>query len=420
MFGNGSFKQDPLDLARSQMDFARMSADAPGVKEILFKAQTIIPVTPAKPLWQKGAPVAGAALTAGLLFVPLLPMSSSLELMTVNFEGSMQRSEAQAIEFGIRRALSADILMGSEFNAAGAGESSHLTLSFSSAGEPQLAASVEQAVNQNAADREPLFGRVITEASVNERESIVTRASRMFAAEQPDVQYLDRSNRTASELLKHLELLQQGLNKALESEGYRILNAQFLTEQPVYVAEGEQGQPDTGPVSHDSRILNLPCWPATLTVTVDAGELAEYERNTLYESCMNWIESVNLAERSAGLAQRPGELLPIIVEVRNPDGVVDRLLTERLQALIVQPVGGEITDVSSWDVRKAVEGPLHELLGSRMSAVAYERVSDPAYNRDVNFFYVHVSLLNQFDTQEEISERVLELEQTIDSSSVNF
>src|SRR5690606_3513347 len=116
---------------RNQMDFARMAADAPTSKEILFKAQTIIPATPAKPLWKKAAPAAGAAVLAGMLFVPMLPDSSQLGRLDVSFEGSMQRSEAQAVEFEIRRSLDNDVLMGSSFSGSDDAGSGQLTLSFS-------------------------------------------------------------------------------------------------------------------------------------------------------------------------------------------------------------------------------------------------------------------------------------------------
>ena len=98
MTGMGKYSKDPLDLARGQMDFARMASDAPTSKQILFKAQTIIPAVPAKPVWQKAAPAAGAALAAGLLFVPVIPQGSSLERLDVNFEGSLTREHAQQMQ----------------------------------------------------------------------------------------------------------------------------------------------------------------------------------------------------------------------------------------------------------------------------------------------------------------------------------
>lgn len=404
MFGNGSFKQDPLDLARNQMDFARMSADAPGVKEILFKAQTIIPATPTTPTWQKAAPVAGAAILAGSLFIPMLPSGSSLDKVTVNYENAMQPAQAQQIQFDVRKALDANILMGSQFNAAQAPDTGRLILTFTAAGEPAMLSMVTSAVNAASGESQPLV-RASTEAAVSSRQSVLQRAMAMLAAagDEEKLSYIDSSNGTAQELLAHPDLLQQGLNSEFDHDGYRVASVEFFNGKPL-------SHTDT----LDYRVLELDCWPLPLRVEMDVNDMAAFEHADLHASATQWLDSVNLGPARPGLAKRPGRLLPIMVEVRNPEGQIDRSLTERLQAVIIQPTEAEITDSSTWDVKAAVEEPLKEIMGNRMCAVAYERVADPSYNRDVNFFWIHVGLLDQFDKQDKISERVEKLEQTID------
>lgn len=403
MTGNGNYSKDPLDLARSQMDFARMAQDAPSAKQILFKAQTIIPAAPSKPLWKKGAPVAGAALAAGLLFAPVIPESSSLDRVTVNFEAAMPRTEAQQISFDVRNGLDSDILMGSHFSTTDESTGSGmLTLNFTAAGEPRLYTSVTGSVMDAAPDRSPLFGMLVNEARQSERASIVERATSMFSKDQAVFTYIDAENRTAAELLGNPGLLRQALDARLEHEGYSIASLEFIDRAPLPASED------------DFRVIELAAWPRPIRLTVDAVDMASFENEEIRRVCEAWLDSVNLGDSVNGLADRPGELLPIMVEVHTPDGVFDRALTERLQALVVQPEGGEITDTSTWDVRTAVEEPLRELMGDRLCAVAYERVADPAYNRDVNFFWVHVKMLNQFEKQQDVDERVEELEQSID------
>src|SRR5690606_12952593 len=84
----------------------------------------------------------------------------------------------------------------------------------------------------------------------------------------------------------------------------------------------------------DFRHIELPCWPRPLAIQIDAVDMAEFEHNEIRRSCLAWLDRVNLSERKAGLADGPGELLPIVVEVIDPDGFHDRVLTDRLQALI--------------------------------------------------------------------------------------
>ena len=384
------------------MDFARMSADAPGVREILFKAQTIIPAVPTKPVWQKAAPVAGAAVLAGALFVPVLPSGSSLDKVSVNYESDIPAAEAQQIQFEVRRELPADILMGSHFRKTEDQDSGRLTLTFSATGEPRLRSKVEGAVRDASAELMPLL-RDSREAELNSRESIVQRALSMFSKAEDELSYIDPQNGTAQDLLRNPELVGQGLNSVLSREGYQVASVEYFNGEPV-AEEATQ----------DYRILELPSWPLPLRVEMDVNDMASFEHEQLQQISAAWLDSVNLGATSSGLASRPGKLLPIIVDVRNPDGISDPQLSQRLQALVIQPTEAEITDASTWDVQAAVEGPLRELMGNRTCAVAYERVSDPAYNRDVNFFWVHVKLLNQFEKDKKIDERVEKLNDQID------
>src|SRR5690606_13398207 len=120
--------------------------------EILFKAQTIIPATPTKPAWQKAAPVAGAAVLAGAMFIPVLPSGSSLDKVSVNYESSMPAAAAQNIQFEVRNTLDASILMGSQFSAAESPDYGRLSLSFTAVSEPALLSSVSKAVNAASAE----------------------------------------------------------------------------------------------------------------------------------------------------------------------------------------------------------------------------------------------------------------------------
>ncbi len=402
MSGNGNFTKDPLDLARSQMDFARMAADAPSSKEILFKAQTIIPSTPSKPAWQKGAPLAGAALAAGLLFTPMLPDDSSLDRLSVNFEGSMQRSEAQQLEFDIRNALPADILMGREFSAAGSESAGRLTLVFTAAGEPRLESMVTRVVDSTGGDRSPLYGKTVNEARVSSRDSIVRRVTAMFAADSSQIDYIDPDNHTASELLRRPELILAGLNGVLQHEGYAARSVEFIDRQPQVADKA------------DYRVIELAAWPRPMRVVIDTVDLASFEHEALRQSCVEWLDSVNLGTDLHGLVRHPGELLPIMVQVKGLDGIYDRAMTQKLQAMIIQPTKPEFTDTSTWDVQAAVKPPLVELMGERVCRVSYEQVDDPAYNRDVNFFWVEVTMTDSFEKQQKLDRRVEKLEQTID------
>lgn len=404
MTGMGKYSKDPLDLARGQMDFARMASDAPTSKQILFKAQTIIPAVPAKPVWQKAAPAAGAALAAGLLFVPVIPQGSSLERLDVNFEGSLTREHAQQMQFEIRNALPSDILMGSSFSAGSTADAGQLSLSFSAAGEPQLSSTVERVVMDKAGENGPLFGRLDRAAELHSRDSIVSRAVAMFGGSGDAPQYVDPGNQTAREILRNPELLEQGLGKVLEEQGYAIGGLEFLDRPAADTAD-----------SGDLRVIELDCWPRAIRFTVDAPDLARFEHNDLRNACAVWLDSMNLGASRPGLAQMPSRLLPIVVEVVGPDGRTDRHLTERLQAMIQQPDAQQITDTSSWKPQLVVKQAVSELMqDGRDYAVSYEQVDDPAYNRDVNFYWATVYLSNSTEQEPVLDERTKDLEQQID------
>ncbi|MCB1218864.1 hypothetical protein KDL44_15895 [bacterium] len=403
MTGNGNISRDPLDLARSQMDFARMADDAPSVKEVLFKAQTIIPVAPAKPLWQKAAPVAGGVLAAGLLFVPVLPESASLDRVNVNFEQSLSAADAQAVQFAIRNDLPSEILMGSSFSG-GSDAPGLLSLSFSAAGEPRLLARVGESVEAHAAQHGPLMGQRINEARSGSRDSIVNRALSLLSSEEDEISYIDPSNHTARELLDNPELLRLGLERVTSQLGYSVATVSWLDREALPADEA------------DYRVIELDCWPRPLRVEIDAVDLASFEHADLRTACNAWLTQMNLGPAPHGLASRPGELLPVMVEVRDPDGRLDRALTDRLQALIVQPDpdAGQYTDTSTWKVQSVVESALAELMGERTCYPSYERVPDPAYNREVNCFWVYVKMSNSFEKKSPVlDQRTSEMEQKI-------
>ena len=110
---------DPLDAARQQMNFEAIAEQAPASKDILFKAQTIIPISAPRP-WDRLAKGTGIlGVSALLLFAPIIPRSASVALVNVQFEQQQfSREDAQLLVYDVLRDLPGDVLLGAGFNRA--------------------------------------------------------------------------------------------------------------------------------------------------------------------------------------------------------------------------------------------------------------------------------------------------------------
>ena len=75
--------RDPLEAARAQLDFGAIARDAPSARDVLFKAQTIVPLAPPRPWWRAGAAAAAVVALAVLALAPWIPQSAALTAVTM-------------------------------------------------------------------------------------------------------------------------------------------------------------------------------------------------------------------------------------------------------------------------------------------------------------------------------------------------
>ncbi|GEM_PF-2229481 len=337
--------KDPLELARRQLDFSAVATGAPSVKEVLFKAQTMAPISPARP-WQRITATATAAgLLCLLVLAPWLPQRSCLALLKVDFERQFDRPAAQELLSLFVREMPDAALLGADYGASGAAASSQgpLTMRVSSLslGTAELERAVRRVIDEQAPDAQPCqvhSGQIRHTAW----HSPLTRALSLI-----DGQAGRRGTSTADEqsrqVLANGEVLAEGLRGQLAQSGRRLEDFGFIG-----FGAGEAAGYD----------FVLDCWPAGVGISVENYQgLLDSEQSEVQQRALDFFTAANLCDSRLVLTSNPQPWLPLVVEVRDSLGRYDPRLTSRLQAWIEQPSAAE---------RSSIDFDPQELIGAAL------------------------------------------------------
>lgn len=352
--------KDPLELARRQLDFSAVATGAPSVKEVLFKAQTMAPISPARP-WQRiTATAAAAALLCLLVLAPWLPQRSCLALLKVDFERQFERPAAQQLLSLFVREMPDAALLGADYSATGTAGNSQglLTMRVSSLslGTTELERAVRRVIEEQAPDAQPCqvhSGQIRHTAW----RSPLTRALDLIDG-QRDGQPASSSDQQARLVLANDDVLAEGLRGQLAQSGRRLEDFGFIGS-----GAGEA-------VGYD---FVLDCWPAGVGISVENYQgLLDSEQAEVQRRALDFFAAANLCESRLVLTSSPQPWLPLVVEVRDSLGRYDPRLTSRLQAWITQPTAAERTSID-FDPQEHIDAAMHQAIPDREYLVEFDR-----------------------------------------------
>ncbi|MCH7472933.1 hypothetical protein IIA79_08290 [bacterium] len=359
--------KDPLDAARARLDFAAIAAAAPSARDILFKAQTIVPTAPARPWWRVATSAGVALLILAAIFAPWMGRQTVLTSLKVSFEQELARHEAQELVHQLVRELPDNMLLGAAFQAgsqSGAeGQNGRLELRVTGLGRrlPALKSWVTRLVDaRQGASLMPLFdeGETIHRAIW---ESPLDRLLNRLAPQGRLAKWRHPGNAHARMIADSEQLFAESLASKLGGldEDYRLKELRFVTEADYSVSEGFD--------------FTLPAWPGRVAVDVYPYKLlTDSEQAGIRSAVEGRLRELNLVGSSLQLFDQDIAQLPITVDVFNPQGMRDRYLTERLQAFIEQPSRKDMASVA-YDVKDPVEKALSRFLPLAEYNAEYQR-----------------------------------------------
>jgi len=334
--------RDPLAAARAQLDFAAIARDAPSVRDIIFKSQTIVPLAPAKPWWRIGTTAAALLLLALLAAVPWIPRHAALSVLQLSFEQQFTPGQAQDVALGMLKSLPSWVLLDAQYDDNGGAQ---LQLNASAlCPEPELYGVVEQALGeQSGLAAYPLVKTVLAEASRQWRSPLAV--GREWLAGDGNTQSAQSGGQAlVDQVLAAEALYTQGLRARLAVEYFELRRFDFLP---------------SGAVREVPYDFYLDCWPARAGILLNGyPSLTRVEQETARRISREYLATVNLLNATVLLSTEPTSWLPIVVQVYRPglvaDGGVglDTKLSERLQAHLTQPTADELGDVK---LREVVE-----------------------------------------------------------------
>lgn len=371
--------KDILELARSQLDFAAIASDAPSSKEILFKAQTMVPIAPFK-AWRRIASATGAALIlAALLLTPWLPARSTVSLLKLSFEQAVDQQQAYSLVSHFARELPRNVLLGAELSnpaTQSGGGSGFLAIRLSSVNlsASQLRSIADGAV---ASSENPSLYQVLTGSiEVTKWSSPFTRIATLVSRQRGQ-DSTSSGDSTARSILEHENVFAAGLQGQLKQLDRQLTGFGFLKAK------------SRGTSSYD---FVLDCWPADVGVSVQHyGDLMDNEQAAIRQRSAEFLETFNL--RSHGLAQigEPKLWLPIVVNVYDRGGRHNPQLTSRVQSWIDQPEPLELASLD-FDALDYVRQALEQVVPERDYRLDFIRSSGPSSNT-ARMYKVKVTVL---------------------------
>lgn len=382
--GNPTYRNsDPLELARAQLDFAAMAAAAPSVREVLFKAQTMVPLSPTKPWW-KAATVAGAAvLLAAALALPWIPVNATLALASLQFDRQYTRAEAQQLVDIVVRGLPQQALAGAQFGAAGDSERGPLTVTLTSLADSEAGLRQAMEALDFGAAIELAQGATLSTAAIKARRWH-SPLSLAFSALRPSAY--------------ELKMAQPGREIALGVLNNQQLYAQALAAELAAVEPSASLQAcefisERGPVLERRYSFEVPAWPAPLGITLsNFAQLGAQQQAALRWQVEDFARRMNLSWGSLVLAETPQSWLPVLVDVHNQHDVSDRVLTERVQAWISQPDERELYN-PEFSLNALIGNALERVLPGMDYRVDYIRDGDARPNGMRPYFYATVTVV---------------------------
>jgi hypothetical protein len=371
---------DPLELARQQLDFAAIAAGAPSSKEVLFKAQTMVPISAPRPWRQTATVIAVLALIIGLAVVPWLPQRSSLALLTVGFEQRFERPEAQEVVSHFVREMPGNVLSGVDYDD---GRLSLRLSSFSrSSGE------LKEAVDGIVKDYPGSAGSYQVRAGqvdLTRFASPYAAIARLVIGESYSQHASGLGGELAEEVLANVDVLAEGVARQFKRVGRELVSFEFIVPGAV----DEQ---------LERYSFTVDSWPCAAGVVVRQYEdLRVLEQEDLQERAETFLTAANLSNAVSGLTDVPQPWLPVLVEVRDGRRLADETghpprdprLTQRLQAWIDQPTAAELRSID-FEPRECVEAALEHVLPAHECRLDQERVGKSA--ADVPLYRVVVTV----------------------------
>ena len=370
--------RDPLDLARKHLDFAAMAAAAPSSKDILFKAQTMVPLSPTKPWWKVSKLTILSMVVIALAFVPWMPSKSSLAMLNVQFEQQFERPEAQEVVLNFVKEMPEYALLGVEYGIEKDGKV-----------EPGQLNIRVNAVNRSPQDVQDRVNSVIDAYSVTDQPyNIHARqiwVSRFDSPFMTLMHYLGSSSEPRSreddplarEILANEAVFAQGLKSQYAQQGIKLEKCGFLNSRSI-----------TGDLEYQFTVDG---WPRDLGVTVEHyNDLTDHEQLEIRRTAEDFCRSANLRETGMMLASTPQQWMPVIIHVVGADDGVDPRLSAMVQAEMVQPTEAELMSIE-FDVEVPIMEALERALPGHEFQLDYE-VAHTSYQTGA-YYLVKVTVL---------------------------
>jgi hypothetical protein len=398
---------DPLEWARKQLDFEAVAKRGPTARDVLFKAQTIVPIARPKIQSKPLAATAAVMLALAALLAPWLPERTALLTAHIMLDKQYTRAQAQEIAYQTARRLPGNELLGAEFitkNGVEASASGALRLSFTALGvtASKLQSDADWAMSATIKEDTAQLQRPLRLQSVS-RLSPAAAIWRGVAGLLPKRAATARPGEVlAQSLLQHQDLVLDGLRNQLDQEGFTVSTAGYLDL--------------SGKGSGSTHDLALDAWPSPLGVSIERySALSEKERETLRTVAQDFLDRMNLGSATLAFMTQPQPWLPVLIEVRSPSGLPDRFLTDRLQAHLKQPTTDDLSR-SGFDIVQFVDTALKEVLPGEECRIDYEALRDgqPANRGELYKVVVSLSGKRTTDQRELTGEEAVRDEESID------
>lgn len=320
--------KDPLELARQELDFAAMAASAPSSKEILFKAQTMVPLSPPRPWKRIGATAAAVVLAAVLIAAPWVPQRSGIALLRVSFEQQFSRPQAQDIISHCLRELPGHALLGAEYDEAGTG-SLALRVSSLNHSSGQLHDAVDGVIRTYPEALQP-YQMQSRQVNLGRTSSPAAMAWRLLAGKGTNNKP-STSDPVAANVIENKGVLATGIASQLHRAGYELKHLDFVL--PGTDAKREYS-------------FSVDCWPYPVGVAIaQYDDLSASTQQELRRRVEEFLATANLRETSLVLTAQPRPEYPLLVDVQWASGQHDQRLTAEVQAWIEQPTATELTSI---------------------------------------------------------------------------
>jgi len=371
--------RDVLELARRQLDFAAIASDAPSSKEILFKAQTMVPISPFK-AWRRIAAAAGAgAVLAALLFVPWLPARSSASLVKLSFEQAVSHQQAYELISHFARELPRNVLLGAELSNPAeqqAADDGHLAIRLSSV---SLSASHLSGIADELAassDNPGLYQLLTGDINVTSWGSPVGKIGKLLNWRGGKTSK-EAGDSLASSIFNHENVFAAGLAGQLTQLAHQLTRFGFITAR------------QSTSTNYDF-VIN--CWPADVGVSVlHYHDLMDSEQEAIRQRSAEFLETFNLRSEGLALIGEPKIWLPIVVNVYDRGGSYNPQLTSRLQSWIRQPEQLELASLD-FDALDSVRQALERVIPNYDYRLDFVRTSGPSSNT-ARMYKVKVTVL---------------------------